>query len=442
MENILQLDRVPFYPGDLFFGEKTGVALCTLWTPKYMYQKMLKDFEIIGNLYSLYGVGIMIRNVLATPGIKNIIFTGIDHPEPKRRVLKKLLERDLDPEDICLDQEYIDLFYERTNLIDKTHIKPSVKYKLLEDLSIKPADNLEPVIIDLPKFEVTDSYPTADAGHIFRGNNISAIHYDINREIINFGHDTSKDKEGHYRKELWQVMSIIDKETSLESIPLYDEEEIERYGESLWNGDEVKTLTYRYGHTMRFKYGDQISEALNALRKKNETFRAVISLWEPYHSMIRDDEPCLITIHLRIFHNRLNVFAYIRTNEMFRGWPKNVGGLLYLQRRMAQELEIDPGDLTVVSGSAHVYDTDFVSIRNYLGDKRIKRKFISDPKGDWRIFKERESYVGEHYYQGNLLHKISAVDAEVFLKEIKFFITDIDHALYIGSKVKSLELGE
>jgi hypothetical protein len=75
----------PFFEGDLLVGQGEGIGLCTLWTPKDKYKVHLPHVQVIGNLYSRFGIGILIRNVLATPAIQQIVITGTDNPEPRRK---------------------------------------------------------------------------------------------------------------------------------------------------------------------------------------------------------------------------------------------------------------------------------------------------------------------------------------------------------------------
>jgi hypothetical protein len=96
----------PFSPQDLIIGKRQGVGLCTLWTPKSKYAPQLEDVEAIGNLYSRFGIGILIRNVLATPSVKHIVITGVDNPEPKRRQAQALLQGAFDPQELYLMESF------------------------------------------------------------------------------------------------------------------------------------------------------------------------------------------------------------------------------------------------------------------------------------------------------------------------------------------------
>jgi thymidylate synthase len=433
----------PFSPQDLIVGNRSGVGLCTLWTPKNKYLPQLGDVEVIGNLYSRFGIGILIRNVLSTPSVRNIIITGVDNPEPKRHQAPALLNGEFDPQDLYLEHSHVEAFYRRTILHDARKISLKHQNELTQFIQSLPAidtDLPEPIVVPLPEVS-QEVYPAARSGYTFRATSIKDAHYSLLREIRMFGQYTAPDSEGHRRQELWQVMICLSQDCSLDTIPLYDHDEVIRYGEYLWYGNDPGELTYRYGHTLRYKYGDQVQAALDAFKKKPETFRTVLSLWEPLQSMLRDDEPCLVTIHPRVRNGTLDMYAYIRTNEMFRAWPKNAAGLRYFQAKFAQELSVAVGELTISSGSAHIYDYDWPAVDTYLS-KTKQPMFMFDPKGDWRFTRSGAEFVAEHYYEERLLQRFSESSIDRLEKRVLPFIHDISHAMYIGREIAKLEYSD
>ena len=430
----------PFSSGDLIMGDREGVGLCTLWTPKDRYLQQKPYVHVIGNLYSYFGIGMLIRNVLATPSIHTIVITGKDNPEPTRHNASRLIHHNFDYKDMYIKSDDVNEFYNRTLICDAQSISLRNQSELTDYIilmsNMRHGHNPDPIIIPMPKVS-REVYPTNRSGHLIRANSIKDAHYSLLKEIRLFGQYTSPDSEGHYRQELWQLTVCLDSHCTTNDIPLFSKDEVDRYGDHLWVGDEPGDLTYRYGHTMRFKYGDQIQCAIDAFKKKPETFRTIISLWEPLQSMLRDDEPCLITIHPRIRGEQLDMFAYIRTNEMFRAWPLNAAGLRYFQCRFAEELGIVVGELTITSGSAHVYDTDWPAIDDHL--KTVHEPtIVFDSKGDWRFTTSGDKLIAEQYYDERLIQRIFAVTQGELEKKIRPFISSVSHALYIGRQIEKL----
>jgi thymidylate synthase len=435
----------PFFGGDVQYGQKPGIGLCTLWTPRQRYSDLIDRVQVIGNLYSRYGIGIMMRNVLARPELHTLVICGRDNPEPTRQNGEALLTRAVRPDDLALPSEAVEAFYARTRLIDARSLSPRSNAELGALLAAIPPPDApvayEPLVFPLPEPQ-TEVFPAARGVFTVRAPTIAAAHNQLLRDIRRFGTRTRPDREGHFRLELWQLTVHLyhDPENPLLGpVPFYDDEELDRYGMDLWEGTEPPETTYRYGYTMRSQFGDQIAKALDILTGKAESFRPVISLWEPYQSMVRDDEPCLITVHPRLRDGQLDLWAYIRTNEMFRAWPKNASGLRHLQAHMAGVLGVEMGDLSVTSGSAHIYDYDLGMLDAHLATD-MHTTIAFDPRGDWRLTWTADHYVAEHYHNGALLQRLTAPTVTHLERKILPFITDTSHAVHIGRELARIEM--
>lgn len=425
----------PFCSGDLLFGEKQGIGLCTLWSPRKQYKELLPCVKVIGNLYSRFGIGILIRNVLAC-NIQHIIITGVDNPEPAKRQADNLIRGDFNPAELYLTSEQVSEFYKRVKIHDCRNMDKAALVNFIAALAISDTYP-EPLLIPLPEVKQT-VYPTARSGHSIRANSIAAAHLRLLKELRTFGEYTAPDSENHIRQELWGLTVTLSQTADYSNCPGYSDAEIVNYGSSLWEGDEPEGLTYKYGHTMRHLYGDQIQTVLEAFKKKPETYRTVISLWEPLQSILRDDEPCLTTVHPRIRNGVLDMCAYIRTNEMFRGWPKNAAGLRFLQYKFAKATNTVMGELMVTSGSAHIYDIDWPAIDSYLKNNPSSG-FTFDPKGDWHIYKDAGYFIGEHYKDGILLQTVKSTNIEQFVNKIGTFVSDVSHGIYIGREIERIK---
>lgn len=423
---------IPFVRGDLLLGDfRKHVGLCTLWTPKDRYKHLRKKVAVIGNLYSLQGIGMIIRNALATPRMTTLIVTGKDHPDYSLQSGRKLIERDFKPKDLDLDDAHVQRFYDQVTIIDRR----GAKVRKADLRSIAPRQSLERLFLPPPEPAAREVYPAARSGFLLRADTIQKGHLGLLREIRTFGHFTTPDSEGHKRQEIWQLTVVLAKECKTTNIPLYTDEQVQHYGEALWNGDEPSDMTYRYGHTMRYRYGDQISAVLAAFKKKPETFRTMISLWEPLQSLLRDDEPCLVTVHPRIVNGVMDMFAYIRTNDMFRGWPKNAAGLRHFQMRLAKEAGVEVGELTITSGSAHLYDRDWLAVDRMLeADQR--RFMIFDPKGDFVLSRTNDGIQADHYQGGLLIQRLVAPNPAAMERAILPFVSDVSHALFVGREIE------
>lgn len=133
------------------------------------------------------------------------------------------------------------------------------------------------------------------------------------------------------------------------------------------------------------------------------------------------------------------MFTYIRTNDMYQGWPMNAAGLRMLQERMATELTVLPGELTITSGSAHIYDYALPLVDEYLTSQRARRGRPADPMGDWHLTREPDGrLVAYHTHRGEFVQQLRADSVEELRSAIAPFVSDVSHALWIGQQLERL----
>jgi len=436
----------------------SNIGVCTLWSPRKEFVKnylgdTMDKIAVVGNLYSIYGIGILIRNFLANQKMRYLIVSGAEIGRA-REALKNLDKDSSLPPKFFLSKENVARFLEQTKIIfiETKNIKEFIEKGSFKD-PLHEDKKFNSLIIPLPKPEV-NNFPTAGSGHLIRVRTIAEGYEALLREIRLFGHLTGKDSEGHRRQELWELNMVITEQDPCDfrAIPHseYTEEQIKEYCEDFWNGIKRGDTAYAYGHTIRFVFGDQVEAAINAFKKKpDETFRVVISLWDPHvdkGSINAEDPPCIILLQLRIINGRLYQFAYIRTNDMYGGWPLNAIALRYFQYKFLQCLQeelkrpkLQLGDLAVTSGSAHIYERDWMQIDSFLKEAPAK-KFYPDPKGNFEIKIENEKIIVNHFSpQGELLQVFQGTNAMELSRQVMPFITQIQNALYIGRELQKAE---
>lgn len=448
-----------FSEKELIIGNlEADIAVCTLWSPREIFARknldgLINRVVVVGNLYSVFGIGIMIRNCLANPNIKELIVTGTELGAALS-TLKKLSE--LDPsllKTLFLERWHLERFLEQVDILYLRHQEIASFISNSNLLNTVKKTSFEPLIIPLPEPKAI-VFPAAQSGHLIRVATIKDGYSALLKEIRYFGHITGQDSEGHRRQELWELNMVMVSQDPLNfaSIPHpeYDVPYIKEYCEAFWEGTEPSDLAYRYGHIIRFGFGDQMEAIVKAFKDKAETFRTVISLWDPRvdgGSITADDPPCLTLIHPRIIGRHLHQWSYIRTNDMFGGWPLNAIALRYFQYKMLERLkielkrpELELGELGITSGSAHIYERDWVRIDAMPAEKKLG-KFSPDPKGNFEIGTENGEIVVKHFNPtGNeLLQVFRGKDAERLGKQIAPFISEIGNALYIGRELRKAE---
>lgn len=454
-----------FSPGDLIIGNpQSPIGICTLWSQRETFVKeyltgwLLNEVAIVGNLYSVFGLGILIRNYLASPNMSCLIVTGKESLtkdktlENSKKAIENLLTDSSLPKGISLDVRYIEKFLNQVNVVF-TPEKGIAKLLSQNDFrcALRRNKNIEPIIIPLPEPK-TEVFPAPRSGHLIRAKTIVEGYFALLKEIRLFGKIIGEDSEGHRRQELLELHMIITSQNPCDfsSIPHpeYGKKQIKKYCEDFWLGKEPKGLAYRYGHIIRSVHGDQVKFVKQAFKDKAETFRAVISLWDPKNSIKEKDPPCIITMHLRIISDVLYLWGYIRTNDMFNAWPVNVAALRYFQYKLLEELKVflgrpdlQLGELGVTSGSAHLYEIDWPRVDAKLGERLKKSKFYPDPKGNFEVKSERGTIIVNHYDPDGkqLLQVFKGTTVRELSRKIEPFISQIGNALYIGRELQRAE---
>ena len=129
--------------------------------------------------------------------------------------------------------------------------------------------------------------------------------------------------------------------------------------------------TYSYGPRI-FNFQekiDQINNYVIPLLKNNPySRRGVVSFWDPTSDSItyKKDVPSLLSIDFLIRDGKLNTTYYIRSNDLFFGFPANVYQLFIIQEYVANQLDIPIGSLTIFSASAHIFDDQFENIQDII----------------------------------------------------------------------------
>ena len=445
----------------LVFNKESSIGVCTLWSPREEFVSknlsgLIGKISLVGNLYSVFGIGTLIRNYLASPWLRYLVVTGTEIGSA-RDALKSLKNDSGLSKELFLDNEHIKRFLDQVKIVyvNTENIGSIIKKEEFRDDNLEKLEFLS-IIVPLPEPKV-EVFPAPMSGHLIRARTILEGYLALLKEIRLFGHITGQDSEGHRRQELWELNMAITNQDPCDfaSVPHteYGADKIRQYCEDFWKGAEPNDLAYRYGHIIRYGFGDQVEAVSKAFQEKAETFRTVISLWNPCvegGSITAKDPPCLTLIHPRIIGNFLHLWAYIRTNDMFGGWSLNAAALRYFQFHLLEKLKIELnrpdlklGELGITSGSAHIYERDWLRVDAAIKENEKITKFFPDPKGNFQIISEGDEIIVKHFSCDgrNLLQAFRGKSAEKLSAEIAPYITQIKNALYVGRELQKAERG-
>jgi len=136
--------------------------------------------------------------------------------------------------------------------------------------------------------------------------------------------------------------------------------EIQKYS-SGWDrmSDDGINVNSNYGYCIHDKFGfDQWEYVKNLLKENNETRQAVIHIKEPSNTKSKDVN-CTVCLQFFIRDEKLYLTVYMRSNDMWMGFPYDVFQFAALQVLMSMELEVGIGTYTHISASLHLYKRDY-----------------------------------------------------------------------------------
>jgi thymidylate synthase len=100
---------------------------------------------------------------------------------------------------------------------------------------------------------------------------------------------------------------------------------------------------------------DQISEAVDTLRKNPDSRRIIVSAWNPADIPQMALAPCHCLFQFYVADGKLSCQLYQRSADVFLGVPFNIASYALLTMMMAQVTDLEPGEFVHTFGDAHLY---------------------------------------------------------------------------------------
>lgn len=207
-------------------------------------------------------------------------------------------------------------------------------------------------------------------GRFIRASSISdAWHRGVN--LIWSSGEQIVDERGSHIKELMNLEIVIEKpfEDMIPEGTSWNLERLEDYAKQLISGENPQGFEYTYGQRLR-DYGegiDQIRYAIDKLKANPSSRRAIAITWNPSIDTKVDEVPCMMLTDFKIRDGRVHLTTLFRSHDFAGAYPANLYGLAKLLEYVAKEIGCDPGVITTISISAHIYEHDWDRIEHLLG---------------------------------------------------------------------------
>jgi thymidylate synthase len=124
---------------------------------------------------------------------------------------------------------------------------------------------------------------------------------------------------------------------------------------------------------------NQIDYVVNCLKNNPDSRRILFHGWNveylPDESMSPQDNvqqgrmalpPCHLLYQFYVANNRLSAQLYIRSSDSFLGLPYNTASLALLVHMLAQQCDLDVGEIIVTTGDSHIYANHLEQVNTQL----------------------------------------------------------------------------
>jgi thymidylate synthase len=149
---------------------------------------------------------------------------------------------------------------------------------------------------------------------------------------------------------------------------------LQEHGVTIWDewaaadGDlgPVYGVQWRSWPTPDGGHVDQIAEVVRLLREDPDSRRIVVSAWNVADLPRMALAPCHAFFQFHVAQGRLSCQLYQRSADVFLGVPFNIASYALLTHLLAQQCDLEVGELIWTGGDCHVYDNHREQIAEQL----------------------------------------------------------------------------
>ena len=111
---------------------------------------------------------------------------------------------------------------------------------------------------------------------------------------------------------------------------------------------------------------DQLQGVIEQIRRDPDSRRHVVSAWNPGDLPRMALAPCHALFQFYVAEGRLSCQLYQRSADLFLGVPFNIASYALLTHMVAHVTELEPGELVLTFGDAHLYANHVEQAREQL----------------------------------------------------------------------------
>ena len=431
-----------------------GLGIITGWKStdmilNHLSEEAKKKIVTCGNLYTKNGINYIIANLFLNPHITELIVLEDSSLQNEMAEGISAFLQFLKTNELTFEPKFQ---FTEENLLEfssyfKNHIRVVKRKDLekeLEQIKKPKKDWCKITEIEENPLELQHQIPSEKVGFTVRANTVYEAWNRALKLIHTYGYFKPSDYDEN-QLELINLSMIIRNEDlsnpSMDGVIDVTKEELEEYEKNILSKAMPDGVKYTYGNRYRDQNGkDQFQYMVDTLREKPFSRRAVATLWVPAIDIEAKEGPCLDLYQAIIEGEYLHLLTYIRANDVYNGWPRNIYGILKIQEELCRELGYQKGYVNTIAGSAHIYERNFADL-----EKRLNEKSISfceeDERGYFTVtIENQEIQVTFYSIAGKELRRFTGKSALELRNQCTFYISNIDHAFYLGQELMKAEL--
>ena len=147
------------------------------------------------------------------------------------------------------------------------------------------------------------------------------------------------------------------------------------YGKQ-WTDWPVYVPAGEGGFTMRAQGVNQVGEVVESLRSNPGSRRHIVEGWNVAELDQMALPPCHKTYQFHVSDGKLSGLCYQRSCDVALGLPFNLWGAALFIRMLAQQCDLEPGELVWMGGDVHLY-------RNHA--ELVEEQLARQPAGQARL---------------------------------------------------------
>jgi len=136
---------------------------------------------------------------------------------------------------------------------------------------------------------------------------------------------------------------------------------------------------------------NQIAGVVDSIQRNPDSRRHIVNAWNVGDLEHMALPPCHMFYQFYVAGGRLSCQLYVRSNDLFLGAPFNIAEYALLLHMMAQQCDLEPGELVYTIGDAHIYSNHLDQI-----EEQLEREPLPLPR---LVLRRRPPSIFEYEYE-------------------------------------------